>query len=163
MATNETSEPADLWGPLRYLLGSWRGTSSGKPGVGTSERTYALILAGQFIEVRGRSTFEPQKSNPSGEVHEELGLISYDKARSRYVLREFHVEGYVNQYVLEPPAPGSQKLVFMTEAIENIPPGWQARTTLEVLSPDSFRETFELAGPGKPWSCYITSELHRTA
>lgn len=162
MATYESPDPADLWGPLRYLLGSWCGTSSGKPGVSSTDRTYTLILDGQFIEVRGRSTFEPQQSNPSGEVHEELGLISYDKGRSRHVLREFHVEGYVNQYVLEPPS-GSQKLVFVTEAIENIPPGWQARTTLEILSPDSFRETFELAGPGKPWSCYITSELHRSA
>lgn len=163
MATNESPESVHLWGPLRYLLGSWIGTSSGKPGVSTSERSYTLILGDQFIEVKGRSTFEPQEANPSGEVHEELGLISYDKDRSRYVLREFHVEGYVNQYVMEPAPPGGQKLVFATETIENIPPGWQARTTLEILSPDSFRETFELAGPGKPWSCIITSGLQRSS
>ena len=70
-----------------------------------------------------------------------------------YVMRESLVEGYVNQYVLEPIVPGSQKLVFVTEAIENMPPGWQARTTLEILSPDSFRESFDLAWPGNPWSC----------
>jgi hypothetical protein len=49
------------------------------------------------------------------------------------------MDGYVNQSVLEPFAPGSQKLVFVTEAIENIPPGWEARTTLEILSSDRFR------------------------
>jgi hypothetical protein len=161
MATNETPNASDLWKPFRYFLGSWTGTGRGKPGVSTTTRTYSLTLADQFIEVKSLSTYEPQESNPSGEVHEELGLISYDKGRSRYVLREFHVEGYVNQYVLEPLAPGSQKMIFVTEAIENIPPSWQARTTLEILSRDSFRETFELAGPGKPWSCYINSDLHR--
>ena len=161
MATGEMPETPDQWEPFRYYLGSWTGTGSGKPGVSSTTRTYTLVLGDQFVEVRSRSTFDPQEANPSGEVHEELGLISYDKRRSRYVLREFHVEGTVIQYVLQPPAPGSQKLVFVTEAIENIPPGWQARTTLEIHSRDRFRETFELAGPGKPWACTITTELHR--
>jgi len=40
-------------------------------------------------------------------------------------------------------------------------PPVEGRTTLEILSPDSFRETFELAGPGKEWACTITNELHR--
>jgi hypothetical protein len=161
MATNETPEPNDLWEPFRYFLGSWTGTGTGKPGVSSTKRTYSLVLADRFLEIKSRSVYEPQESNPSGEVHEELGLISYDKTRARYVMREFHVEGYVNQYVLEPPAPGDKKLTFVTEAVENISSGWRARTTLEILSPDSFRETFELAGPGKEWACTITNELHR--
>jgi hypothetical protein len=53
------------------------------------------------------------------------------------------------------------KLTFVTEAIENTAPGWRARHTLEILSPDSFRETFDLAAPGKPWACYVTNEFHR--
>jgi hypothetical protein len=151
----------DLWALFRYFLGSWTGTGRGKPGVGSTTRSYALTLADRFVEIRNRTVCEPQESNPEGEVHEDLGLIGYDKARARYVVREFHVEGFVNQYVLEPIAPGSQTLVFITEAIENIPPGWRARTTIEILSQDHFRETFDLAGPGKPWSCYITSDLYR--
>ena len=89
-----------------------------------------------------------QEANPSGEVHEEIGLISFDKARSQYVLREFHVEGYINQYLLEKNARDETVFTFVTESIENMPPGWRARTTLEILSGDSFREVFELAGPG---------------
>lgn len=161
MTTGDTHDVQDLWEPFRYFLGRWSGTSAGKPGVSSTTRTYSLALADRFIEVRSRSVFEPLEQNPRGEVHEELGLISYDRSRSRYVLREFHVEGYVNQYVLEPPAAGNRKLIFVTEAIENIPPGWQARTTLEILSDDHFHEIFELAGPGRPWSCYIASDLRR--
>ncbi len=161
MGADEAVEGKDCWQPFHYFLGSWTGTGTGKAGESTGERSYELTLANQFILVRSRSVFLPQEGSPSGEVHEDLGLISYDKARDRYVLREFHVEGYVNQYVMEPPGEGERRLVFVTEAIENIPPGWRARITLEVLSADSFREVFELAGPGKEWSCFVDSELHR--
>jgi hypothetical protein len=131
-------------------------------GTGSVERTYSLTLENQFIEVRNRSVYPPQNSNPSGEIHEDLGLISYDKDRSLYVMREFHVEGYVNQYILEPPIEDSQPFVFVTESIENIAAGWRARTTLEVMSKDSFRETFDLAGPDQEWACYITNEFTRS-
>jgi len=161
MATTSVSEPRDLWQPFRYFLGSWTGTGTGKAGESTGERSYALTLADQFLLVKSRSVFAPQEGSSSGETHEDLGLISYDRARDRYVLREFHVEGYVNQYVLEPLAEGENRFVFVTEAIENIPPGWRARITLEILSPDSFQEMFELAGPGKEWACFVDSELHR--
>ena len=87
--------------------------------------------------------------------------FSYDKNRQKNVLREFHVEGYVNQYVLEAWDPERGKIVFRTEAIENIPPGWQARTTYEILGENAFRETFDLAGPGQEMSCFITIEFER--
>jgi hypothetical protein len=76
------------------------------------------------------------------------------------VFREFHVEGYVNQYVLEEHIDGSL-FTFVTESIENIPSDWRARTTIEILSEDRFREVFDLAGPGEEWACYITNEFQR--
>ncbi len=150
----------DKWAVFRYFLGKWTGTGRGKPGVSSAERSYALSLADQFMEIKGRSVYQPQEANPSGEVHEELGLLSYDKGRSQYVLREFHVEGFVNQYVLEQYDDG-KLFTFVTENIENIPSGWRARTTIEILSEDNFREVFDLAGPGKKWDCYITTEFQR--
>lgn len=60
---------------------------------------------------------------------------------------EFHVEGYVNQYVLEDWGPDAKLLVFRTEAIENILAGWQACTTYEIRGENEFRETFDLADP----------------
>ena len=77
------------------------------------------------------------------------------------MLREFHVEGFVNQYLLEETTSDESKLRFVTESMENMPPGWRDRTTLEILSGDSFREVFELAGPGKQWACLITIEFQR--
>lgn len=161
--TDETSATTENpWGPFRFFLGRWTGIGSGKPGESRAERNYELVLNDQFIQIKHRSVYEPQEQNPKGEVHEEIGYISFDRSRQTYVLREFHVEGYVNQYVLEEMDQDGHKMIMRTEAIENIPPGWQARTTYELLGEDEFRETFELAGPGQAWSCYITNVFKRT-
>jgi hypothetical protein len=118
-------------------------------------------LNDRFIKVGNRSFYEPQQKNPDGEVHEGLGFFSYDQFREQYVLREFHIEGYVNQYVLETWDPEEGLLIIMSEAIENIPPGWRARTTSKILSENRFREAFDLPGQEDDWSCYITNELVR--
>ena len=153
----------DLWRPFRFLLGTWSGTGTGKVGESRVERQCDLVLNGQFIRVMDRAIYEPQELNPKGEVHENIGYISYDRQRERYVLREFHVEGYVNQYVLEPWDPGAKRFVFVTEAAENIPQGLEARTTYQVLGPDRFREIFELRKPDGEWACFITTELSRVS
>ena len=151
------------WDIFRFFLGRWEGTGSGIPGESRVEREYRLVLNDQFIQINDRAVYEPQERNPDGEVHEEIGFISYDRSRSNFVLREFHIEGYVNQYLLENLEAEGKVLVFGTEAIENIPTGWQARTTYEIRGDDEFRETFELAGPDQDWSCYIIIEFKKVA
>jgi hypothetical protein len=55
----------------------------------------------------------------------------------------------------------ADKLISLTEAIETIPAGWQVRTTYEILGENEFKETFDLAGPGQEWVCFITNEFSR--
>jgi hypothetical protein len=50
---------------------------------------------------------------------------------------------------------------FITEGIENIPPGWIARETYQILNPDDFVEVFELAGPGKEFEVYSENRFQR--
>jgi hypothetical protein len=160
--SDESSDNATIpWEIFRFFLGRWGGTGSGNPGESQVEREYRPVLNEQFIQITDRAVYLPQERNPEGEVHEEIGYISYDRDRGKFVLREFHVEGYVNQYVLEDRGPDGKVLVFRTEAIENIPTGWQARTTYEILGEDEFKETFDLAGPDKEWSCFITNVFKR--
>ncbi|MDX1435911.1 MAG: hypothetical protein R3335_03815 [Anaerolineales bacterium] len=157
----DKTEGSDPWAHFRYFLGSWRGRGDGKPGLSRIERSYRLVLNNRFIQINDRAVYEPQEANPEGEIHEEIGFLSFDESRQTHVLREFHVEGFVNRYVLETCDAEAGQLVFVTEAIENIAPGWSARTTYDILSPDRFRETFDLAGPEKPWACYMTNEFKR--
>jgi hypothetical protein len=157
--TGAAAAPADRLALLAPVLGRWAGPTEGEPGSGTVEREYARILGGRFIEVRNVSTYPPQAKNPKGERHEDRGIFSYDAARKTIVFRQFHVEGFVNQYVLDP-ASTPDRLVFTTEAIENIPAGWRARETY-VVAGDRLEEAFELSEPGKDFAAYSRNRLTR--
>ncbi len=151
---------SDPFARLRFLAGEWRGDQSGQPGHGTCERKYEFVLAGKFLQVRNKSNYPPQEANKNGEIHEDLGMIGFDRARKKLVFRQFHVEGFVNTYVEE--AGGDAKtIVFSSEAIENIAPGWRARETFTIVSDDEFIERFELAAPAKNFELYAEAHLRR--
>jgi hypothetical protein len=154
------STSPDRWAPVRFLLGSWEGTSTGHAGTATVRREYRLVLGDQFIEERSTSTYLPQEKNPKGEVHEHVSYISYDRARKQLVLRQFHIERFVIQYVQEPDSSGGE-LTFASEAMENTPSGWRARERYVVQGPDEFEEIFELAQAGKPFDVYSRTRLKR--
>ena len=148
------------WSAVRFLAGEWQGESEGQPGKGTVRRSYAFVLGGRFLHERNVSTYPPQPANEKGEVHEHQSFFSHDRARRTLVLRQFHQEGFVNQYVMTPTAAGAP-LVFESEGLENVPPGWKARETYEVASPDGFTETFELSMGGAPFQVYSRTRLRR--
>ena len=152
---------ADPWAPLRFMVGTWRGQSRGEPGQGTSERTYQFEFGETFLHIHNKGVYPAQPKNPKGEVHQDTGFFSYDKSRKRLVLRQFHSEGFVNQYVEDPAASDGKSLVFVTEAIENIPASWRARETYRPIGPDEFIETFSLAAPGKDFTTYTECRLRR--
>jgi hypothetical protein len=152
---------ASPWDALRFLEGTWTGESEGEPGKGTVERTFAFTLGDRFLEVRNASLYAPQERNPKGERHEDRGLVSFDRARRRFVLRQFHVEGFVNQYVADSLGSAPDSIVFTSEAIENIPPGFRARETWRFVSPTELHEHFELAEPGKGFETYSRARLVR--
>ena len=146
---------------LQFFVGHWEGTVNGEPGSGTVERDYDLVMNERFIRVRNKSVYPPQEKNPKGETHEDFGLFSYDGNRKKHVLRQFHVEGFVNQYVEDTIAPDGKKMVFVTEAIENIPAGWRARETHQVLNDNEFTERFELAAPREEFKLYSETAFKR--
>lgn len=159
MATAHSAEAqADPWGPMRRFIGSWAGTASGQAGDGTVTRTYSFVMKGRYVQETSRSTYPPQEKNKAGEVHEHQGMFSYDKQRKLLMLRQFHIEGFVNTYRQ---AAESDGLVFESEAFENFSNSWQAREKYEFLSDDEFIETFELAAPGKPFQMYSRNHFKR--
>lgn len=147
----------DPFDAVAFLIGRWEGTSDGQPGKGSVRREYSRALNSRFIRVVNRSEYAPQDRNPKGEIHEDEGFLSYDRARKRLVIRQFHVEGFVNHYIQDP----GSSLVFTSESIENIPAGWRARETYVRRGPDEFEEVFELAEPGKPFEVYSRATLKR--
>lgn len=157
----QQSRQENPWLPFVFFIGSWKGTGSGEPGVSQVERQYRFVLNGKFIEVKHKSVYAPQPKNPKGETHEDLGFVSYDRRQKQHIFRQFHTEGFVIHYRLESPAKDNKQLVFQSESIENIPPGWRARETYRILNEDEFTETFELSEPGKEFAVYSENKFKR--
>lgn len=158
-----SAKAADLtssWDPLKFFVGSWEGSSTGESGKGESVRTYEFVLNNKFIQIRNKTHYPAQENNPKGETHEDLGFISFDKIRKVFVLRQFHIESFVNQYKSEA-LQDTKTLVFVSESIENIPSGWRARETYKLLSDNEFTETFDLAAPNEDFKTYSATTYRR--
>jgi hypothetical protein len=158
---SQTQQKEELWRTFEPLIGDWTGEGGGEPGQGRYERSYKFIFERKYIEVRNRSVYPASKDFPGGEVHEDLGYISYDKLRKVCVLRQFHKEGFVNQYKLDSLSAEGKNFVFISEAIENIKPGWMAKESYRLFSDTEFSETFSLAAPGKEFEVYSKVVLKR--
>jgi hypothetical protein len=157
----EPVQPTDPWKPLRVLIGQWEGDVQGEPGMGKAEREYAFILSNRFIRVLNKSTYPPQEKNPKGETHEDIGFFSYDKVAMKLMLRQFHIEGFVNQFVLEKISDDGATFVFGSTAIENVAPGWRARETYQVLNENEFIEIFAMAQPNRDFANYSETRFRR--
>ena len=145
---------------LGRFVGTWSGTSMGQPGEGAVSRTYAKVMQGRYVQETNVSRYPPKEAGKLGEVHEHLSMFSYDKARKAIVLRQFHIESFVNTF-RQTSAPGEFPMVFESESFENFSNSWKARETYEFVSDDEFVETFELAPPGKPFQVYSVNRLKR--
>lgn len=150
-----------LWLILKPFVGEWKGEGSGKPGIGKYERSYKFILNKRFIEIRNKSTYEPTTQHPDGELHEDIGYFSYDNGRKTFMLRQFHVEGFVIRFRIDSISPDKKTIVFISESIENIPSGYRAKETYRIISDNEIEETFEIAEPNKEFDVYSKVTLIR--
>jgi hypothetical protein len=151
---------SDPWAPLRVLEGKWEGSSSGKPGNGSTSRDFRFELNGKFLFQRDKSTYQPQDPAAKPLVHEDFGIFSYDTDLKKIVWRQFHSEGLVNEYVLDSVSADGKSLEFVTTRIENLP-GFRAKKLYRVLSSTEIDETFLLAPPGKDFDLYTVAHLKR--
>jgi len=157
----ESEKEENIWQPFELFIGSWIGDETGKAGIGKGERTYEFIMSKKYLHSKNISRFEPQEKNPEGETHEDFGFISYDKNREKFMLREFHSEGYINQYILDSLSVDQRTIIFISESSENAPEGLRARVTYKIESKDAFTELFELAMPGKEFAIYLRNFWRR--
>lgn len=150
-----------MWTPSKFFVGIWQDSGQGQPGYSHVECKYGFVLNEIFLFVQNKSIYEPEEKNPKDEIHEAWGLISSDRARETFIFRQFHIEGFVNQYLLESITEDGQTISFVTPAIENMAPGWKAKETYRILGPDKFVEIFELAAQEKNSEIYSESHFQR--
>ena len=149
------TEPAaaadDPWRSLRHLVGTWEAEPAG--GLPAVTWTFDVGAGGQRMEFRGSPLLGPRSPGP-----EEMGVLTRDPTRKKVVWREFTAAGPVNEYLLEQEQ--ADRLVFVSERPESLPPGTRLRLTLgrdggEVVA------IFEQAEPGKELAVVAESRLKR--
>lgn len=150
-----------LWSPMRYFIGSWVGEGEGKLGIGKYERSYQWALNGSFLQIRNKAAYAPQEKSPQGEIHEDIGYLSFNSVENRFMLRQFHVEGYIIEYKMDKLAADQKRYNFISFEIENIPVGWRARESYEIINQDEYVEVFELAPPGRDYEVYSKATMKR--
>jgi hypothetical protein len=161
LATPSQEKPQNIWKPFQSFVGKWEGSGEGKPGVSRGKQEFSFVLGGHYLQVKNETVFEPQEKNPKGERHEDWGFFSYDQLRKAFIFRQFHIEGFVNQYVCAGPSLDGKTFVFLSEALENLPPGFKASLTYRILDNDRFEQTFDLAAPGREMECYSKGVMTR--
>jgi len=147
---------------IEFLLGSWSGNGVGfgnEKSVIHSE--FKSIMHGTYIEFINDSKFTPTEKNPGGDHHIDKGIISFDKIRELIVLRQFNIEGYVNQYILNDSLSSDSTFVFETEIIENFTPGGKGKWVIEKISENEIKTTIEVSFPRKDYTCLGTNYLKK--
>jgi len=157
----QTTKKDSLWLTLKPFIGTWVGEGEGEPGKGHYERSYQFILNKNFIEIKNKSTYPPSTNHPNGEVHEDIGYFSYDKAKKKFKLRQFHIEAFVNTFEIDSISADNKTIVFISEDIENIPKGYRVKETYRLINDNEIEETFEIAGPNKDFKVYTRVKLMR--
>jgi len=157
----QVEKKQDVWEPVKFLVGMWEGRGEGKSGISKVWKDWQFALNGKFLQMKTKAVFAPQEQNPKGETHEDLGYFSYDGARKTIVFRQFHVEGFIIQYVYQSASEDGRTVTFASEQIENGPPGLIAKLIFKALDADTVEERFELAFSGKEFDCYNTNIIKR--
>lgn len=154
-------EKTDPWEHLRFLEGTWEGTGDGMSGVSSVVQKYSFVFNGQFLHMATKAVFEPQDKNPEGEIHEDFGVVSFDRSRNVFVLRSFYIEGFVNHYIFNPDSQNGNAIEFATESVENAPPGTKAKLIFIKINERKIEQSFHVAFPGQEFSCFSTNTLEK--
>jgi hypothetical protein len=152
---------SDPWATVRIFEGKWEGSVTGQPGKQHTSREYRFVSEGTFLWQNDHSVYEAQSPDAAPKVREDFGYFSYDKFLKTIVWRQFHSEGFVNEYRLKAASADPKSFEFETVRIENLPAGWRAKKSYRVLSADEIEETFSLAPPDKEYETYTVAHLKR--
>jgi hypothetical protein len=158
VAAAEGAGETDPWEPLRFLVGRWSGEGAGFGGPSEVTHDWRFVLDGRFLELRTRST--SPRDDGTSEVHEDVGYVSRDTDRDRFVFRQFLSEGFVNTYDLELRDGDPARILFAFRESES-GGGMKAQLRLARSGDDGYEMVLDLARPGGEFSACQTMNLKR--
>jgi hypothetical protein len=144
-----------------FLIGNWQGVETGVSGDGIGYRTYSYELGKNYIMEKNQSTFPKSDKKPKGEVHKDIGIISYNSNKKEIIYRSFNIENFTNIFVLNDSLSTETKFVFITREIENNPGIWKARVVIEKISDSEFNELFDIAMDGENFNPFLQNHWYK--
>ena len=148
----------DVWTPLNFLLGTWSGQGTGKPGEAISgATTFSLDLNGKILMRKNRAEYAA-KPGEKAMVHEDLMIIYPQEADPKFRAMYFDNEGHVIRYGITVPA-GKSSAVFETDAAEKGP---RFRLVYELLPDGALSTEFLLAPPGGDFKSYVKGVVRKS-
>jgi hypothetical protein len=140
LAMLATAQTADLWQPLRWLAGEWKGEGSGAPGRGAGAFSFRFELDGKIL-VRKTYTEFPAAAGRAEFRHEDLMVVYPEQGlRATY----FDNEGHVIHYRA---TAAGDAVTFVSDASGGGP---RFRLSYRRTGPETVMVRFEMASPGKP-------------
>ena len=158
-AAQQTKAP-DVWGPYKFLVGTWTAEGHGEPGKGEGAFSFQLELQGKILVRKNHLEFPATPQRPSF-THEDLLIVYRDADATPNRAIYFDSEGFVIHYTATFSEEG-KVLTFLSEASPNAP---RQRLTYVQAGDGTLKVKFEIAPPGKPeaFVTHVEGIAHREA
>lgn len=146
------------FGEFAFLLGSWSGTTSTGGRIGGRVVRFTMELNGTVLVERGSTIFPAGDGKPE-EAAEELGCVTYDREKRRYVATFYFSTGVFGAYDVEIPAEG---VIRMTApALGNFEAGARARVVFSRRADGGLDTALDIAPPGREFVAFQSSSLKK--
>ncbi len=150
----------DRFTPLAWLVGEWQGYGKFTKRTTYVHRKYSYDLGGIYLVERTIDMFPPAEPSTDFEVHQDFVVYYRDTTAGDLRAKAFFVEAFVTSETVRI-GEGGQRIITESTQIENGPPGLRTRFILTRETDDRFKETFEIAKPGKEYELVEESVFKR--
>ena len=153
--------PAPAWRPFAEfapLIGSWSGAAIAGTRLGGRIARFTMELAGTAF-VERTSTIFPAEEGKAEESFEEVGYVTYDREKRKYVAMYFFSTGVFGSYDVEfLPDAG---LRMTAGALSNYEAGARSRRVFTRKADGTLDLSLEIAPSGKDFAPFITGTLKK--
>lgn len=131
-----------------WLIGSWEGIGSGKPGEGKGFFSFEYQLDQNVIVRKSHSEY-PSKDLKNKTIHKDLMIVYLDENKKLSKAIYFDNEGHIINYSI---SYSEKTITFLSETIAKMP---TFKLTYQLLENKEINTVFEISMDGKNFNTYI--------
>jgi hypothetical protein len=148
--------PKPDFSALNWLVGDWKGETTGKGRQGEVHFSASYDLDQHFMILREEVSFAATSTVPALKEN-SMGILSAGLG-SGFILRWFSTTGFITRYRL---SVNDTEVSLNQEGGDNPPPGWLFRRLMQHTDLSQFVETVQVAPANRPFFEYYTAKLTR--